>query len=341
MSMKKSYLPPKQGLYDPDFEHDACGIGAVVHIKGKKSHDILQQALTILVNLQHRGGRGFETNTGDGAGILIQIPHRFFEKVSITEGFTLPQSGDYGLGMLFLPTDPDERTQCEMLLEQIIQEEDQSLIGWRDVPINLGDLGKTAIESMPFIKQVFIKKNPEIKDAMAFERKLYTIRKRTEKSIKKLGLSFYAASFSSRTVVYKGMLTEDQVGEFYTDLQDKDVDTAIAMVHSRFSTNTFPSWERAHPNRYSIHNGEINTLQGNVNWMYARQSMLQSELFGNELEKTFPVVDTDGSDSAIFDNCLEFLSLTGRSLAHSAMMMIPEPWSKHKTMSAEKKAFYN
>ena len=341
MSMKKSYLPPKQGLYDPDFEHDACGIGAVVHIKGKKSHDILQQALTILVNLQHRGGRGFETNTGDGAGILIQIPHRFFEKVSLTEGFTLPQSGDYGLGMLFLPTDPDERKKCEQILEKIIQEEAQSLIGWRDVPIDLGDLGKAAIASMPFIKQVFIKKNPEIKDAMAFERKLYTIRKRTEKSMKELGLSFYAASFSSRTVVYKGMLTEDQVGEFYTDLQDKDVDTAIAMVHSRFSTNTFPSWERAHPNRYSIHNGEINTLQGNVNWMYARQSMLQSELFGNELEKTFPVVDTDGSDSAVFDNCLEFLSLTGRSLAHSAMMMIPEPWSKHQTMSAEKKAFYN
>ncbi|KNZ41909.1 glutamate synthase large subunit [Acetobacterium bakii] len=339
--MKQSNLPPKQGLYDPAFEHDACGIGAVVHIKGKKSHDIVQQALTILVNLQHRGGRGFETNTGDGAGILIQIPHHFLEKAAIKEGFSLPQSGDYGLGMLFLPTDPKERTQCEELLEKIIIEEDQSLIGWRDVPVQLGDLGKMAIDSMPFIKQVFIKKNPGIKEAMEFERKLYTIRKQMEKLTKKMGLSFYAASFSSRTVVYKGMLTEDQVGEFYTDLQDKDVDTAIAMVHSRFSTNTFPSWERAHPNRYCIHNGEINTLRGNVNWMYARQSLLQSELFGNKLEKTFPVVDNDGSDSSIFDNCFEFLSLTGRSLAHSAMMMIPEPWSKHQTMSAEKKAFYN
>ncbi|MGV8905660.1 MAG: glutamate synthase large subunit [Acetobacterium sp.] len=339
--MKQSYLPPKQGLYDPDFEHDACGIGAVVHIKGKKSHNILQQALTILVNLQHRGGRGFETNTGDGAGILVQIPHRFFEKVLKIEGFILPEPGDYGVGMLFLPTDPAERKECDELLEKLIQEEGQSLIGWRDVPFNSKDLGDTAIKSMPFLKQVFIKKDPSITDAMSFERKLYTIRKQMEKITKKKNLSFYAASFSSRTIVYKGMLTEDQVGEFYTDLQDTDMTTAIAMVHSRFSTNTFPSWERAHPNRYSIHNGEINTLQGNVNWMYARQSQLQSELFGNELEKTFPVVDTDGSDSAVFDNCLEFLSLTGRSMAHSAMMMIPEPWSKHQSMSSEKKAFYN
>lgn len=341
MRMKHTSLPPKQGLYDPAFEHDACGIGAIVHIKGKKSHDIVKQALTTLVNLQHRGGRGSEQNTGDGAGILIQIPHQFMEKASIKEGFTLPQPGDYGLGMLFMPTDVNERNQCERILEDIIIEEGQTLLGWRDVPVDLCDLGKTAIDSMPFLKQVFIQKNAAITDTMDFERKLYTIRKQAEKKTKKAGLSFYAASFSSRTIVYKGMLTEDQVGEFYQDLQDPDVTTAIAMVHSRFSTNTFPSWERAHPNRYVIHNGEINTLRGNVNWMYARQSLLQSELFGNELEKTFPVVDVDGSDSSIFDNAFEFLSLTGRSLAHSAMMMIPEPWAKHQTMSPEKKAFYN
>ncbi|MBC3804922.1 glutamate synthase large subunit [Acetobacterium fimetarium] len=341
MHMKHTNLPPKQGLYDPDLEHDACGIGAIVHIKGKKSHHIVEQALTTLVNLQHRGGRGFEQNTGDGAGILIQIPHQFLEKISRKENFVLPQAGDYGLGMLFLPTDAAERKQCEEILEDLIVKEGQSVIGWRDVPTDLCDLGETAIKSMPYIKQVFIKKNPAITDPMDFERKLYTIRKQTEKITKKRDLYFYAASFSSRTIVYKGMLTEDQVGLFYKDLQDEDVTSAIAMVHSRFSTNTFPSWERAHPNRYAIHNGEINTLRGNVNWMYARQSQLKSDLFGDELEKTFPVVDTDGSDSAIFDNCLEFLSLSGRSLAHCAMMMIPEPWSKHQSMSPEKKAFYN
>ncbi|AFA47532.1 glutamate synthase large subunit [Acetobacterium woodii] len=341
MRMKFTNLPPKQGLYDPTFEHDACGIGAIVHIKGKKSHDIVQQALTTLINLQHRGGRGAEQNTGDGAGILIQIPHQFLKKVTPKEGFTLPEPGDYGLGMLFMPTDAEARKQCEQILADVILQEGQTLLGWRDVPYNLCDLGKIAVSSMPFLKQVFIKKDPQITDAMDFERKLYTIRKQVEKITKKQGLSFYAASFSSRTVVYKGMLTEDQVGEFYLDLRDPDVTTAIAMVHSRFSTNTFPSWERAHPNRYVIHNGEINTLRGNVNWMYARQSLLQSDLFGNELEKTFPVVDVDGSDSSIFDNTFEFLSLTGRSMAHSAMMMIPEPWAKHKTMSPEKQAFYN
>ncbi|MDN5307612.1 MAG: glutamate synthase large chain, partial [Eubacteriaceae bacterium] len=331
--MKNTSMPPKQGLYNPDFEHDACGIGAIVHIKGKKSNAIVKQGLQTLTNLQHRGGRGAETNTGDGAGILIQIPHDFLKRVAIEEGFVLPQTGDYGLGMLYLPTDEKKRSECESVLAEIIKAEGQRLIGFRDVPTNPEGLGNTALESMPFIRQVFIGKNPEIKDALSFERKLYTIRKQMEKQAKKSDLYFYAASFSSRTVVYKGMLTEDQVGHFYKDLQEDDVTTAIAMVHSRFSTNTFPSWERAHPNRYMIHNGEINTLRGNVNWMYARQSLLQSELFENELEKTFPVLDVDGSDSAVFDNCFEFLSLTGRSLAHSAMMMIPEPWSKHESMS--------
>lgn len=338
--MKNTSMPPKQGLYNPDFEHDACGIGAIVHIKGKKSNAIVKQGLQTLTNLQHRGGRGAETNTGDGAGILIQIPHDFLKRVAIEEGFVLPQTGDYGLGMLYLPTDEKKRSECESMLAEIIKAEGQRLIGFRDVPTNPEGLGNTALESMPFIRQVFIGKNPEIKDALSFERKLYTIRKQMEKQAKKSDLYFYAASFSSRTVVYKGMLTEDQVGHFYKDLQEDDVTTAIAMVHSRFSTNTFPSWERAHPNRYMIHNGEINTLRGNVNWMYARQSLLQSELFENELEKTFPVLDVDGSDSAVFDNCFEFLSLTGRSLAHSAMMMIPEPWSKHESMSPEKRAFY-
>ncbi|MEW6697953.1 MAG: glutamate synthase large subunit [Bacillota bacterium] len=337
-------IPPKQGLYDPKFEHDACGIGFVANIKGKKSNDILHKALTILVNLDHRGGQGAETNTGDGAGILMQIPHLFFEKECAGLGISLPPAGQYGVGMLFLPRDAYQRAGCQRILEQVIQEEGQTLLGWREVPVDDSLIGETAKMAQPFMLQVFIGANPALKDRLAFERKLYVIRKRARKearrSLLKDGETFYFASLSSRTVVYKGMLTPEQVDRYYLDLQDPQIETALALVHSRFSTNTFPSWERAHPYRYLIHNGEINTLRGNVNWMHARQAMCRSELFGDDIKKVMPVIDLEGSDSLIFDNCLEFLSLAGRSLPHAAMMMIPEPWSHHESMSDEKKAFY-
>lgn len=333
-------LPGKQGLYDPQNEHDACGIGFVVNIDGTRSHKIIRQALTILVNLSHRGGSGSENNTGDGAGILIQIPHKLFESECKKSGTTLPEQGGYGIGMVFLSNDAKNRSEMIKIIDRIIEDEGQKVLGWRDVPTNPVSLGKTALASMPFIKQVIIEKNPAIENKLAFERKLYVIRKRIEKAAVQKELSFYAASFSSGTIVYKGMLTADQVDEFYTDLTSENVESAMALVHSRYSTNTFPSWERAHPNRYIIHNGEINTLRGNVNWMAAREATLESEVFGEDLKKIYPVINPDGSDSAMFDNCLEFLTLSGRSLPHSMMMMIPEPWQNHETMSDEKKAFY-
>lgn len=342
--MKSSRLPPRQGLYDPGYEHDACGIGFVANIKGIKSNDIIRKALTVLDNLDHRGARGAELNTGDGAGILMQIPHGFFEKECASLDIKLPPPGNYGIGMLFLSTDPALRDKCERVLERIIREEGQVLLGWRDVPTCDCTLGETAKLVQPRIRQVFVAKNSEIRDVMSFERKLYVIRKRAESEVRSNclpgGGTFYFPSFSCRTIVYKGMLIPEQIAQYYPDLNDPSVETALALVHSRFSTNTFPSWERAHPYRYMIHNGEINTLRGNINFMLTRQSLCSSELFGEDMAKLFPVIDQDGSDSAMFDNCLEFLSLTGRSLPHVLMMMIPEPWSNHESMSDEKKAFY-
>lgn len=342
--MKNYSLPQKQGLYDPQYEHDACGIGFVVNIKGQKSHEIVQQALTILINLTHRGGNGSEANTGDGAGILIQIPHTFFKKVCSDIGMTLPAPGQYGVGMMFLPPDPSQRIQCEKQFEKIVKEEGQEILGWRTVPTDDSSLGASAKQAKPFMRQVFIKSNENIKNTLDFERKLYVIRKRAEKAIRYCSENgneyFYVASLSCRTIVYKGMLLAEQVDEFYKDLSDPLVETALALVHSRYSTNTFPSWERAHPNRYIIHNGEINTLRGNVNWMNARQSILESKLLGDDLQKVLPIINTDGSDSAMFDNSLEFLTLSGIPMPQAVMMMIPEPWSKDDTMSDEKKAFY-
>lgn len=344
MIMMKNGLPSKQGLYDPQFEHDACGIGFVVNIKGQKSHDIIDQALTILKNMSHRGGCGCETNTGDGAGILIQIPHAYFKKALSTQGVVLPEAGRYGVGMVFLPAQEADRKHCEQVLEKIVAEEGQKVIGWKNLTVDDSTLGETAKSCMPFIRQVFIERSLDVKDDMAFERKLYIIRKRAEKAIRYSegpGAGFfYFASLSSRTIVYKGMLTSQQVEEFYRELSDPDLQSAIALVHSRYSTNTFPSWERAHPNRFVIHNGEINTLRGNVNWMHARQSLLSWEHLDEDITKVLPVINNDGSDSAMFDNCLEFLMLSGRTLPHAAMMMIPEPWSNHESMSDEKKAFY-
>ena len=344
MSMKTAGLPPRQGLYDPRFEHDACGVGFVVNIKGEKSHEIVEQALTVLQNLDHRGACGCEENTGDGAGILLQVPHAFFQDACDGLGFKLPDPGEYGVGMLFLPDNRNQRRQFEKILEEIIASEGQRLLGWRKVPTDNLYLGETAKSYEPFVRQVFIGRGESIEDDLAFERKLYVIRRRAENAIRYARLPggdfFYIPSFSCRTIIYKGMLTPRQVITFYPDLSDPSVESAIAVVHSRFSTNTFPSWGRAHPYRYLIHNGEINTLRGNENWAHARQGMLASELFGDDLKKVFPIIQEDGSDSAKFDNCLEFLALSGRSLPHAVMMMIPEPWEHHESMDEKKRAFY-
>jgi glutamate synthase domain-containing protein 2/glutamate synthase domain-containing protein 1/glutamate synthase domain-containing protein 3 len=335
--------PHKQGLYDPSFEHDACGIGFVADIKGRKSHEIVQKAIQVLLNLNHRGACGCEANTGDGAGVLLQIPQRFLEHKTAGLNITLPPVGQYGVGMVFLPTEQEAQLECEQLFEKIAIEEGQHVLGWRTVPTDNALLGPTAVASQPLIRQIFIGRDPNLEDDLAFERKLYVIRKRVSKGAKR-GIHerrmFYISSLSSRTIVYKGMLTADQLMNFYPDLVDPLVESALALVHSRFSTNTFPNWARAHPYRYLCHNGEINTLRGNINWMYARESKFRSELFGPDLSKIFPVVDSEGSDSAMFDNVLEMLTLSGRSLPHAMMMMIPEPWSGHESMSEEKKAFY-
>lgn len=338
-------LPGKQGMYDPAFEHDACGIGFVVNIKGIRSHNIVRQGLTILANLAHRGGAGSDDNSGDGAGILLQLPHKFFCRVCPEAGIELPDAGSYGVGMIFLPRQEAMRAYCEKKIEAVVREEGQIVLGWRTLPVNDSMLGESARKVRPFIRQLFIRRSDDLSGgALAFERRLYIIRKRCEKIIEGVPENssdyFYFASLSSRTIVFKGMLTADQVDAFYVDMSSLDFDSALAMVHSRYSTNTFPSWERAHPYRYLVHNGEINTLRGNVNRMNSRQSTLKSELFGEDLERIFPVIHPQGSDSAMFDNCLEFLTLSGRSLAHVAMMMVPEPWNAHDQMDPQLKAFY-
>ncbi len=336
--------PGKQGLYDPRFEHEACGVGFVVDVKGRKSHRILQQALQVLRNLDHRGACGCEANTGDGAGVLIQIPHAFFQQVAKKERLSLPGPGEYATGLVFLPRDPTKRRRLAEVFDQIIQAEGQTLLGWRTVPTNNATLGQTARSSEPFIRQVFIGRNPALKDDMAFERKLYVIRKRAYSEIRTSTLDgaeyWYLASLSYKTIVYKGMLLTEQLTQYFPDLQQPAVETALALVHSRFSTNTFPSWDRAHPYRYLAHNGEINTLRGNYNWMKAREILFESELFGADTPKILPVINPNGSDTAMFDNILELLVLAGRSLPHAVMMMIPEPWSNHKDMDDDKRAFY-
>src|SRR6185312_2796710 len=337
--------PQKQGLYDPQFEHDACGVGFVVNMKGRNSHSLVEQALQILVNLDHRGACGCEANTGDGAGILMQLPHDFFKGATSKSGFKLPNAGQYGVGMLFMPKDPAERETVKKELAKIVAEEGQTLLGWRDIPTDNSSLGATARAAEPFMMQVFIGRNANVKSDLAFERKLYVIRKVAEQRIRyggKIagGKWFYVSSLSCRTVVYKGMLMPEQVAKYYPDLRDPDMATALALVHSRFSTNTFPSWDRAHPNRYIAHNGEINTLRGNVNWMNAGQANFKSPLFGDDIKKIIPVINTDGSDSAQFDNCVELLVMAGRELPHAMMMMIPEPWENHESMDAERRAFY-
>ncbi|WP_299145441.1 glutamate synthase large subunit [uncultured Dialister sp.] len=336
-------LPKPQGLYDPRNEHDACGIGFVANIKGKRSYGIVDDALKILENLKHRGGEGADQKSGDGAGILTQIPHEFFQRECEVLGFHLPPEGEYGVGMIFAHRYRDFREEQKRIFEEIVKEEGQTVLGWREVPIDESLIGEEARRIRPHFLQVFIGRNPELSESMDFERKLYIIRRRAEKKIiplsEGMGTDFYIASLSSRTIVYKGMLTSDQMRHFYLDLSDLDFKTAMAMVHSRFSTNTFPSWARAHPNRYIVHNGEINTIQGNINWLNARESKSRPSDYP-ELARAFPVVDVTGSDSAMFDNCLEYLHMAGHSMAHAMMVMIPEPWEKDPSMSQEKKDFY-
>jgi glutamate synthase (NADPH) large chain len=336
-------LPQAQGLYRPEHEHDACGIGFVASIEGRKTHDIVVKGVQILINLAHRGACGCDPQTGDGAGILIQIPHAYFEREAKSLGFSLPAAGEYGVGMVFLPVDPHDRLLCEGIVEKIAREEGLSVLGWRDTPINGNSIGRVARASQPYIEQIFIRSAPGM-DQDALERKLFVVRKRAEVEVLATDLKekdfFYIPSLSSRTIVYKGLLLAGQITDFYKELLDPELTSGLCLVHQRFSTNTFPSWKLAHPYRYICHNGEINTLRGNMNWMHARQSVLASPLFGDDIKKLLPIITAGGSDSAMLDNAVELLTLSGRSLPHVMSMLIPEAWDHDATMPEDIKAFY-
>ena len=339
------HLPPvAQGMYDPRHEHDACGLGFIANIKGKKSHAIITQGLEILNNLSHRGATGYDPLLGDGAGILIQIPDAFLRRVCGKLGITLPAAGQYGVGMLFLPQEPASKMACEQEVERAIESEGQVLLGWRDVPTNNKGLSKAAIAVEPVVRMVFVGRGSKDMDQDALERKLYVIRKKAGHAIQALDLKhakgFYVPSMSTRTLVYKGMLLANQVGEFFVDLQEPAMVSALAMVHQRFSTNTFPTWDLAHPFRFISHNGEINTLRGNFNWMRAREGAIASEVLGNDLHKLWPLIYDGQSDSASFDNCLELLVMGGYSPAHAMMLMIPEAWAGNPLMDDNRRAFY-
>ncbi|WP_226019092.1 glutamate synthase large subunit [Novosphingobium sp. FKTRR1] len=341
-------FPPVQGLYDPRNEHDACGVGFIAHIKGTKSHAIIEQALEILRNLDHRGAVGADPLLGDGAGILIQLPDALFRKWATAEGKTLPAPGDYAVAMCFLPQDEPSRAIVIEYFEKFIAKEGQELIGWRDVPVTLDGLGKTVLEQMPVIRQCVIARGEGTPDQDAFERKLLAIRKQTQNPLDALAekhnlpgiAELYMPSFSSRTIVYKGLLLATQVGSFYDDLRDPDAVSALGLVHQRFSTNTFPSWKLAHPYRFVAHNGEINTVRGNVNWMNARRRTMESELLGPDLDKMWPIIPHGQSDTACLDNALELLVAGGYSLSHAVMMLIPEAWAGNPLMTPARRAFY-
>ncbi len=334
-------LPLQQGLYNPANEHDACGVGFVAHIKGRKSHDIVSQGLTILKRLQHRGAVGADPRAGDGAGLLMQIPDRFFRAVV---DFTLPLEGQYAVGMLFLPQEAAQRATAQRMVEQLIADERQDLLGWRDVPVNNASLGDSVLPTEPCVRQVFVACGADCADQDAFERKLFIIRKQIENLAQTVrqegGGDFYFSSFSSRTLVYKGMLLADQVGEYYPDLADERLVSAMALVHQRFSTNTFPTWNLAHPFRMVAHNGEINTVRGNVNWMAARKHCMQSEILGEDLAKIWPLIPEGQSDTACFDNAFELLVMGGYSMAEAMMMLIPEAWAGNPQMDEQRRAFY-
>nr|WP_294510755.1 glutamate synthase large subunit [uncultured Rhodopila sp.] len=338
----------RQGLYDPRNEHDSCGVGFVVNIKGRKSHDIIAQGLKILENLDHRGAVGADPLVGDGAGILIQIPDALLNDWARAKGKSLPAVGRYAVAMCFLPRDPGAREEAVRFFEQVVAKEGQSMVGWRDVPTDLTGLGKTVIETMPVIRQAIIASSLSIRDQAAFERKVLTIRKQILNNLATMAVKrnipglteFYMASFSTRTIVYKGLLLATQVGTFYHDLRSLLTTSALAMVHQRFSTNTFPSWKLAHPYRLLAHNGEINTVRGNVNWMYSRRRSMESDLLGPDLNKMWPIIPHNQSDTACLDNALELLVAGGYSLAHGMMMLIPEAWAHDPLMDPERKAFY-
>ncbi|MEA2934457.1 MAG: glutamate synthase large chain, partial [Variibacter sp.] len=337
-------LPEPQGLFDPRDERDACGVGFIANIKGKKSHAIVDDALAILCNLEHRGAVGADPRAGDGAGILVQIPHAFFARKAREIGFTLPAPGQYGVGFVFMPRDAEWREVIREIYTEVVTNEGQTVLGWREVPTDNSTLGVTVKPTEPKHMQVFIGRAANCASEDDFERRLYIIRKaisnvvynRRERNL----AHYYVVSLSCRTVVYKGMFLADQLGTYYPDLHEPDFESALALVHQRFSTNTFPSWRLAHPYRMIAHNGEINTLRGNVNWMAARQASVQSELFGNDISKLWPISYEGQSDTACLDNALEFLVQGGYSLAHAMMMLIPEAWAGNPLMDPERKAFY-
>ncbi len=326
----------QQGLYSPTFEHDNCGIGAVVNSKGIKSHQTVERALCIVENLEHRAGKDAEGKTGDGVGILLQISHKFFKKVCKKEGFDIGGEREYGIAQLFFPQHEIRRAQAKKMFEIILEKEDLKLLGWRTVPVFPEVLGSKARECMPCIMQAFIRKPQDVEAGISFDRRLYIARREFEQS----NDNTYVVSMSSRTIVYKGMFLVGQLRTFFADLQNKDYESAIAMVHSRFSTNTNPSWERAHPNRFIVHNGEINTIRGNADKMLAREENMESPYLKGELHKVLPVVNRNGSDSAMLDNTLEFLVMSGMELPLAVMITIPEPWAYNDTISQEKRDFY-
>ncbi len=343
-NMSAIHAPTQQGLYNPANEHDACGVGFIAHIKGHKSHDIVSQGLQILANLTHRGATGYDPKLGDGAGILIQMPDAFMRKEALKLNITLPPAGDYACGTVFLPQSKDNRSACESIVARIVEEEAQTLLGWRDLPRDNSNIADAAKAVEPVMRQILIARGTNVADQNAFERKLFIIRKRIEHAVSALKLQdaaqFYIPSLSSRTIVYKGMLLAIEVGTYYRDLQDETLVSALALVHQRFSTNTFPAWDLAHPFRMIAHNGEINTMQGNVNWMAARHAAMRSALIGEDLEKVWPLIAEGQSDSAAFDNALELLVAGGYSLPHAMMMLIPEAWSNNPLMDEERRAFY-
>jgi glutamate synthase (NADPH) large chain len=344
-SQRPEHFPPlRQGMYDPANEHDACGLGFIAHIKGKASHAIITQGLQILKNLTHRGATGADPLQGDGAGILLQMPDAFLRRACGRQGLTLPAIGQYGVGMVFLPKEPASRTACEQEIERAVASQGQQVLGWRDVPTDNSGLSERTKDVEPVIRQVFIGRGSNAIDPHALERKLYIIRKQAGHAIQALklqhGKEFYVPSMSTRTVVYKGMLLAHQVGEYYLDLREPSMVSALAMVHQRFSTNTFPTWDLAHPFRLVCHNGEINTVRGNVNWIRARQQAIASSVLGDDLDKVWPLIYDGQSDSASFDNCLELLLMGGYSLAHAMMLMIPEAWAGNPLMDEDRRAFY-
>src|SRR5262249_34023950 len=344
LAREHTFRPAAEGLYDPSLEKDSCGVGFIANIKGQKSHQIVSDALSILCNLEHRGAVGADPRFGDGAGILVQIPHAFFSRKAKELGFSLPQPGEYAVGALFMPRDAAWRKVIKSIITDTVKAEKLQLLGCREVPSDNASLGESVKPTEPFHMQVFIGRGTRIKSEDEFERRLYILRKTISHAIYQRRdrnlAGYYPVSLSCRTVVYKGMFLADQLAKYYGDLHEPDFETALALVHQRFSTNTFPTWSLAHPYRMIAHNGEINTLRGNVNWMAARQASVQSELYGEDINRLWPISYEGQSDTACFDNSLEFLVQGGYSLAHAVMMMIPEAWAGNPLMDEQRRAFY-